>query len=151
MCGITGAFAVGSSSNFDPVSILKMTDVIKHRGPDDYGYFIANSSYTTCKSGHLTQKDLAELKPYWEVVFGHRRLAIIDLSEKGRQPMCDSDRNFWITYNGEVYNYLELKKELLQKGYKFSSDTDTEVILNAYKEWGKECVKRFNVMWAFAI
>ncbi len=151
MCGIAGVFAFDNNSNFDPVSILKMTDIIKHRGPDDYGYFIADSDYKIYKSGHLTQEDLAKFKSCWRILFGHTRLAIIDLSEKGRQPMCDSDKKYWITYNGEIYNYLELKEELLQKGYKFISNTDTEVILNGYKEWGKDCVKRFNGMWAFAI
>ncbi|TAL69640.1 MAG: asparagine synthase (glutamine-hydrolyzing) [Bacteroidetes bacterium] len=81
----------------------------------------------------------------------HRRLSIIDLSDSGHQPMSYNDGNLWITFNGEIYNYLEIKGELINKGYRFISNSDTEVMLTAYQEWGEKCVERFNGMWAFAI
>ena len=85
------------------------------------------------------------------VALGHRRLSILDLSPAGHQPMCYGDRRYWITYNGEVYNYRELRAELESLGHAFLSATDTEVVLAAYAEWGAECTRRFNGMWAFAI
>ncbi len=127
MCGITGIFQTDSK----PISInilRKMTDVIRHRGPDGEGFW--TGSY---------------------VGFGHRRLAIIDLSPHGQQPMQNDNGNLVISYNGEVYNFLELKIELSSLGHKFHSATDTEVILKAYQEWGDDCILKFNGMFAFAI
>jgi len=86
-----------------------------------------------------------------KLAFAHRRLAIIDTSPLGHQPMCDQNQNFWIAYNGEIYNFLELRQELTGLGYPFHSQTDTEVILAAWSHWGEACVKRFNGMWAFAL
>jgi len=127
MCGICGEFAFGNASpsigNLEKI-ISKMTS----RGPD--------------ASGLYYQSKLA---------FGHRRLKIIDLSEKSQQPMIDSDLGLSIVFNGAIYNYPELKKELRQKGYRFFSNGDTEVILKAYHAWGKSCVDHFNGMFAFAI
>jgi asparagine synthase (glutamine-hydrolysing) len=105
-----------------------MTDVIAHRGPDGEGHWV-NDEQT--------------------LGFGHRRLSIIDLSSRGSQPM--EFKSLVITYNGEIYNYLELKSELLKVGYTFISDSDTEVILAAYDFWGVDCVSRFNGMWSFVI
>jgi asparagine synthase (glutamine-hydrolysing) len=126
MCGISGII----NKNKKIVSkeeIKNINDLISHRGPDDEGfYFDDNFS------------------------FGHRRLSILDLSSDGHQPMHYLDK-YTITYNGEVYNYLELKDELISFGYVFKSHTDTEVILASYDKWGQECVNRFNGMWAFAI
>ncbi|KPA18867.1 asparagine synthase [Candidatus Magnetomorum sp. HK-1] len=127
MCGICGDFAFGNASpsirNLEKI-ISKMTS----RGPD--------------ASGLYSQSTLA---------FGHRRLKIIDLSEKSQQPMIDSDLGLSIVFNGAIYNYPELKKELIQMGYRFFSNGDTEVILKAYHAWGKNCVDHFNGMFAFAI
>lgn len=106
--------------------------VITHRGPDAYG---------------MENFELAEKC----VSMGHRRLSIIDLSERGKQPMSYDDGNLWITYNGEIYNYLEICSELEQAGYSFNSKSDTEVLLAAFKEWGPKCLKKFNGMFAFAI
>jgi asparagine synthase (glutamine-hydrolysing) len=86
-----------------------------------------------------------------DLVFGHRRLAIIDLSETGIQPMSNESGSLWITYNGEIYNYLELREELIHNGYRFLSQSDTEVVLYAYQEWGTNCVNHFNGMWSFSI
>ena len=86
-----------------------------------------------------------------DVGIGHLRLSILDLTDAGRQPMRTRDGRVWITYNGEVYNYVELKQELEALGHVFRTRTDTEVILAAYRAWGTDCVKRFNGMWAFCI
>ena len=82
---------------------------------------------------------------------GHRRLSILDISPYGHQPLCDSSSRYWIVFNGEVYNYKEIRDELEALGHLFVSGTDTEVILNAYKQWGKDCLNHFNGMWAFII
>ena len=127
MCGIAGIFNVDGK----PISInilKKMTDSIAHRGPDGEGFWTNNY-----------------------VGFGHRRLAIIDLSPLGHQPMQNENGNFVITYNGEVYNFLNIRIELEALGYKFYSRTDSEVVLKAYEHWGKECVHKFNGMFAFAV
>ncbi len=125
MCGITGLINCG-----DDAILGKMTAIISHRGPDDHGvvWFQEHSSG-----------------------LGHNRLSIIDLSRAGHQPMSSASGDLWITYNGELYNFQEIKKELADKGYKFASKTDTEVILYAFEEWGTECVNKFNGMFAFAI
>ena len=129
MCGISG-IVNRRDRKVKEEEIKKINDLIKHRGPDDEGFYFGSN-----------------------FAFGHRRLAIIDLSEAGHQPMHYSGKNgqYTITYNGEVYNYLEIKETLLKEGYTFSSDTDTEVILAAYDKWGERCVEHFNGMWAFAI
>jgi asparagine synthase (glutamine-hydrolysing) len=127
MCGITGIL----NFNQQPVcrSTLKvMTDVIAHRGPDGEGQYV---------DGFLG--------------FGHRRLAIIDLSSAAHQPMQTHDKRYAITYNGEVYNFKELRGELESLGYQFYSQSDTEVILNAFVEWKERCLTKFNGMFAFAI
>ena len=124
MCGINGF-------NWNDRKLVKKMNVsIKHRGPDDDGIFIDK-----------------------KISLGQTRLAIIDLSEKGKQPMKYNHRNkeLVISFNGEIYNFQELRKDLINKGYKFNSNTDTEVILASYSEYGKDCVKKFNGMWAFCI
>lgn len=127
MCGIVGIF----NQNGEPVSpvlLRKMTDAIKHRGPDSEGFYVDSF-----------------------IGLGHRRLAIIDLSRAGHQPMISENKQFAITYNGEIYNFQDLKLELENLGHKFKSRTDTEVILQAYVQWGANCVQKFNGMFAFAI
>ncbi|KPJ55315.1 hypothetical protein AMJ47_00350 [Parcubacteria bacterium DG_72] len=125
MCGIAGVYNL-KKQKVDYSLVAKMVGLLAHRGPDDEGFFIKEN-----------------------IGLGHRRLSIIDLSERGHQPM--EREGLVIVYNGEIYNYIELRKELEEKGYVFSSATDTEVILFAFKEWGKDCLKKFNGMWAFAI
>lgn len=126
MCGISGIINKYEKS-VDKDEIQKINDLISHRGPDDEGFYF--------------EKNFA---------FGHRRLSILDLSSDGHQPMHYLDK-YTITYNGEIYNYLEIKEELLKDGYAFKSNTDTEVILASYDKWGENCVNKFNGMWAFAI
>ena len=125
MCGISGIINK-SNEQVSRESLTSMNNLVKHRGPDAEGYYYKDN-----------------------IGFGHRRLSILDLSELGNQPMHYSD--YTITYNGEIYNYLEIREELINKGHTFISDTDTEVILAAYMEWGTQCVNHFNGMWAFAI
>lgn len=127
MCGIAGIFNLNGEPA-SPVLLKKMTDALAHRGPDGEG------SYVDRFMG-----------------LGHRRLAIIDLSLAGKQPMITGDKQYAITYNGEVYNFRELRVELEQLGYKFKSRTDSEVVLYAYIQWGVKCLDRFNGMFAFAV
>lgn len=129
MCGINGILPLtaGGAASLQ-IQIEAMNAAVAHRGPDGAGTFV--------------QPDIA---------LGHRRLSILDLSEAGAQPMYSADGSLTLVFNGEIYNYLELAQELQAKGYAFRSHSDTEVILHAYREWGEECVHRFNGMWAFAL
>jgi asparagine synthase (glutamine-hydrolysing) len=127
MCGIAGIFNLNGEP-VSPVLLRKMTDAITHRGPDSEGFYIDSF-----------------------IGFGHRRLAIIDLSSAGHQPMATLQNQYIITYNGEIYNFQELRIELEALGHRFRSRTDTEVVLYAYQEWGEKCLDRFNGMFAFAI
>lgn len=127
MCGIAGIY-YWDGRVVDERTLRHMTDMLAHRGPDSAGYFVDGP-----------------------VGLGNRRLAILDLSSRGHQPMSNEDGTVWVTYNGEIYNFREIREELEQRGHKFHSQTDTEVILHAYEEWGLECVKRFNGMFAFAL
>jgi asparagine synthase (glutamine-hydrolysing) len=127
MCGITGIFNLNGEPA-SPVVLRRMTDAIAHRGPDGEGFYVDSF-----------------------VGLGHRRLAIIDLSPAGHQPMLTPDGRYAIIYNGEVYNFQELRVELEALGFAFRSRTDSEVILNAFAAWGEGCLRRFNGMFAFAI
>jgi asparagine synthase (glutamine-hydrolysing) len=143
MCGIVGVI---SKKSIKVSSIKKMNDAIIHRGPDDEGFFLAGE---IIKDIHLKKIFITASKNF-NIAFGHKRLSIVDLSEKGHQPMCYMNR-YWITYNGEIFNYIELKKDLEKLGYSFKSKTDSEVILAAYDAWGVDCQKKFNGMWAFVL
>jgi len=154
MCGITGAYSCKGSIN--PDYIKRMTDSLRHRGPDDEGFLAVDS--TSGKVVSLTGIEsktngprIEEFNRSANLFLGHRRLSVIDLSPTGHQPMANKDGTLWIVHNGEVYNYLEIRKELESLGHDFRSQTDTEVILHAYEEWGVDCLSRFNGMWAFAI
>lgn len=137
MCGIAGFIAI-DKSNFDAESVIKnMTNSLAHRGPDDMGFVLLSYSPATDRN--------------YYVAFGHRRLKIIDLSDAGHQPMFNEQGDIGIIYNGEIYNYLELKDELSREGYHFVSTSDTEVLLRAYEKWGVDCFNKFNGMWALAI
>jgi len=127
MCGITGIFNLDEEP-VSPVFLRRMTDAIAHRGPDGEGFY---------NDGFLG--------------LGHRRLAVIDLSPAGHQPMVSRDHQVVLSYNGEIYNFQEIRIELEALGHQFRSRTDSEVVLNAWVEWGSDCVSRFNGMFAFAI
>ncbi len=128
MCGITGIFAPGR--RVDPNTVRAMADAIAHRGPDDSGLEVLSNG---------------------ELVLGHRRLAILDLSPLGHQPMAHPSGKVWIVYNGEIYNFKEIRADLIAEGEKFRSESDTEVILAAYVRWGLGCLQRFRGMFAFAL
>ena len=162
MCGITGLL---SSGTIKVNNLVAMNSLIRHRGPDDEGYVLFGKNAVTCLAGNDTVSGVmhasipwspsrhisAEISEDANLAFGHRRLSIVDTSPLGHQPMCYGDGRYWITYNGEVYNHIELRIELEAAGYVFISHSDTEVILAAYDYWGEECLTRFNGMWAFAI
>ncbi|MCJ7523042.1 MAG: asparagine synthase (glutamine-hydrolyzing) [Dehalococcoidia bacterium] len=160
MCGIAGIFS-SDSREVTPELLLRMTQVLRHRGPDDEGYvFIGTSAGraelrkgddTPDGPGREIKHIAAPLKHAADLGLGHRRLSIIDLSTAGHQPMTNEDATIWIIHNGEIYNHFELKCELKDRGHRFRSNTDTEVILHSYEEWGADCLQRFNGMWAFAI
>ena len=129
MCGIAGIWHFNGES-VSKEKLVRYTDSMVERGPDGAGH---------------------ELYENGTVGLGHRRLSILDLSDAGKQPMAYLDNRYHISYNGEVFNFPDLKKELEQKGYPFRSDTDTEIILASFDAWGVECLNKFNGMWAFAI
>jgi len=136
-----------------------MTRLIRHRGPDDEGFLMINYKTGDLQACHHDET-IASVKKHTTNLmnsvpaglgFGFRRLSILDLSEKGHQPMVSADGQYAIVYNGEAYNHQELRRELQALGHRFISRTDTEVILYAYRQWGTACLEKFNGMWAFAI
>jgi len=127
MCGIAGVLNTDGAAA-DAALVQRMTDAIAHRGPDGEGHFVAGP-----------------------VGLGHRRLAIIDLTDAARQPITNEDGEIWLTYNGEIYNFQALRDQLLALGHRFRSATDSEVVVHAYEEWGDDCVTRFNGMFAFGL
>ena len=157
MCGIAGIINIeGVDSNH----LRLMSNILKHRGPDDEGFAITGPTLpATYYKGNDTINELSSLPYILEqekdsaksIGLVHRRLSILDLSSAGHQPMSYHQGLYTIVFNGEIYNYKELKNELSQKGFVFKSDSDTEVILAAYQYWGENCVQKFMGMWAFAI
>jgi asparagine synthase (glutamine-hydrolysing) len=147
MCGIAGIVA---PKGFEPSVLMDMTHLIRYRGPDGYGFAYINPR-DAAGSEIVHNEDRAPNNPVPVIGLGNRRLAILDTSKAGDQPMQIDDRNFCITYNGEIYNYKEIREELEQAGHRFRTGTDTEVILRAYQQWGQDCLQRFNGMWAFAL
>jgi len=153
MCGITGLVTLQSSAPpIDPAVLQRMTDRQAHRGPDGEGFLLA------WPSGHalLPHTRQWDHRAPVRVALGHRRLAILDLSDRGLQPMSAGNGNgaagqCWIVFNGEIYNHRELRTELEARGYVFRTRTDTEVLLQAYRAWGEDCLARLQGMYAFAI
>lgn len=127
MCGIAGILNFDEMSKISETILLEMINTMVHRGPDDLGYYSKKN-----------------------VGLAHRRLSIIDL-KSGNQPICNENGNIWIVFNGEIYNFVELRNELEKKGHKFRTNSDTEVIIHSYEEYGVDCLKKFNGMFAFAI
>jgi len=171
MCGIVGALSLSKRSvNVD--YIKPMADKIAHRGPDDAGYLCFHTGARHNKKVSFYQnltdakfKNVDDMLPViesnsaqrelhahdYDLFMGHRRLSILDVSYAGHQPMSDLSKNIWIAYNGEIYNFKELRAELEKYGHRFKSDTDTEVIIYAYIEWGIACINKFNGMFAFSL
>jgi len=127
MCGLAGIVST-NGAKIDAAIVDRMSNSLRHRGPDDEGSYVDGA-----------------------VGLGFRRLSILDLSASGHQPMISDNGRYVLVYNGEIYNYIELRKELQDRGYRFRSSGDTEVLLNAYDAWGKDCLHKFNGMWAFII
>lgn len=164
MCGIAGIISKTNSVSLKD-TVFGMSQAIKHRGPDGEGFaFFSETKSLAAYSDETPQINrenksflfnpsipLINIEDSFNLALAHRRLSIIDLSEAGHQPMCDTTGDYWITFNGEVFNYIELKEELKSKGHVFVTHTDTEVVLASYKEWGFECLQKFNGMFAFAL
>lgn len=171
MCGIAGILSLGGKG-IDPTKLKPMCDSIRHRGPDGVGYLLVQSgahhpraqqyyqAFTEKKFAHELNlipcidepQSINYLHQHnWDLFLGHRRLAILDLSSSGFQPMSDISKKVWVTYNGEIYNFKEIRQQLMAIGYEFYSDTDSEVLINAYIEWGIEAILQFNGMFAFAL
>jgi asparagine synthase (glutamine-hydrolysing) len=127
MCGIAGVFYFNGRAA-EPTTVKAMTDAIKHRGPDGEGVYVDGP-----------------------IGLGHRRLSIIDLSSVAGQPLCNEDGTIYVTFNGEIYNFVALRAELEARGHVFRSMSDTEVIVHSYEEWGTDCANRFNGMFAFGV
>jgi len=139
MCGIA-VIARAPAVEIDRATLAALTDAVRHRGPDGAGLAYLRADGVESATGGRD----------WVVGLGHRRLSIIDLSEQGRQPMA-RDGGLWVTYNGEIYNYVELREELRARGHAFLSTSDTEVLLAAYAEWGLGCFARMRGMWGLAL
>ena len=127
MCGIAGIYNINNAPA-SVESLQKMLSLMVHRGPDDDGTYLDGS-----------------------LMLGFRRLAIIDLSPTGHQPMANEDGSVWVVNNGEIYNYIDLRDTLERLGHRFRSRSDTEVILHAYEEYGIKCLEHLNGMWGMAV
>src|SRR6476620_6546369 len=127
MCGIAGKFSFDAETPVDRERLAAMTDAVAHRGPDAHGYYTAPG-----------------------IGLGHRRLSIIDLAT-GDQPLANEDGTVWVVFNGEIYNFADIRVELEAAGHRFRTHTDTEVIVHAYEQWGDLAVERFRGMFAFVL
>ncbi|WP_336703526.1 asparagine synthase (glutamine-hydrolyzing) [Chryseobacterium indologenes] len=154
MCGISGYYSFHKS--ISSTNILEMNQAIRHRGPDDEGFWLYNAGEGISFSGNDSTQKIKEDFPVLQdrnsdIALGFRRLSIIDLSEKGHQPMLSEDEQIIITFNGEIYNFKKLRKELESLGYSFHSTSDTEVILKAYQQWGNATFAKLDGMFAICI
>ncbi len=161
MCGIAGYYRSSGCHNNTGDLIKDMTRLIRHRGPDDEGYVLMNTTsneVSNC-SGNESDRNIQKRLQTIETIssfphnlaFGHRRYSIIDLSDKGHQPFWDNKGLVCAAFNGEIYNYVELRRELKQSGHAFYTNSDTEVLVKAYIQWGEECFKMFNGPWALCL
>jgi asparagine synthase (glutamine-hydrolysing) len=132
MCGIFG-WALTMARRQSRQTLIELTDSLAHRAPDNSGYVMNDSA-----------------DGQFQIALGHRRLSIIDVTG-GLQPMSSQDRSITLTFNGEIYNYIELRDELKARGHQFHTDSDTEVVLEAYRAWGIDALPRFRGMFAFAL
>lgn len=162
MCGIFGIF---QHENINPDIAIEMSRSLRHRGPDDEGYLFIDGGKSLPLGGEDTPNEVFEEKISYSPIdridkfssvdrhshfLGHRRLSIQDISSLGHQPMSYRER-YWVVYNGEIYNYIELREELEMLGHIFKSQSDTEVLLAAYSQWGVNCLNKFNGMWSFVL
>ena len=158
MCGICGTWHLDGKS-LDVEALEWAATRLRHRGPDDEGYLLAephSGRLQPCGGKDTTSAlNLPRLESFragtFSIGLGFRRLAVLDLSPAGHQPMASADGRLWLVLNGEIYNYIELRQELAALGFTFRTATDSEVVLAAYQAWGAECLSRFNGMWAMAI
>jgi asparagine synthase (glutamine-hydrolysing) len=163
MCGITGIIKTIASREITNQTIT-MLETIKHRGPDGEGLVLIDDIGDVIptartefmynfpdKSYHPKRRVESLLHQPFQIAFGHRRLSILDTSPQGHQPMCSHDEMIWLTFNGEIYNYIEIRQDLEKRGHKFTTGTDTEVLIEAYKAFGVDCLSHFNGMFAFVI
>ena len=160
MCGIAGYYNLLAHSD-NIVLIKDMTRLIRHRGPDDEGYAFINTATNEVLdcSGKESDRNIQNRFQSIEttgsfphnLALGHRRYSIIDLSDKGHQPLWDDKGLVCAAFNGEIYNYLELRQELEKIGHIFYTNSDTEVLVKSYLQWGEECFKMFNGPWALSL
>lgn len=161
MCGIGAIILKNNNNNLKGRTFKKMLKTIEHRGPDDEGFLLfSNNNNLNHYAGNDTDLNVKNKlglnlfennQELSKVNLGFRRLSIIDTSYLGHQPMSYKNGRYWIIFNGEIYNYIEIKKNLLEKGYEFKSNSDTEVIMAAYDFYGEDCFNTFNGMWSFII
>lgn len=154
MCGICGYYSF--KKEISSKNILEMNNAIRHRGPDDEGFWVSDGFNSESFSGNDSTQKIKETfsvlnENSSKIALGFRRLSILDLSEKGHQPMLSDDGKITITFNGEIYNFKQIRKELEDLSYTFKSNSDTEVILKSYEEWGTEMFSKFNGMFAIAL
>lgn len=154
MCGIAAIININNPSYLS-TPIQLMTNSLIKRGPDDEGYVLFENKPTIFYGNSSVNKNTLHIENASnfksKIAFGFRRLKILDLSEKGHQPMSDESKNYWIIFNGEIYNYKEIREELKKLGHTFFSSSDTEVVLKAYMVWKEKCLDKFNGMFAFSI
>ncbi|WP_300458607.1 asparagine synthase (glutamine-hydrolyzing) [Desulfobacula sp.] len=148
MCGITGIFNF-ENKGIDADTLVRMTRTLFHRGPDEEGFFV-NTQNAGLGTWNKEKVAWRYCSGQGNVGLGHRRLSIIDLAT-GQQPLCNEDGSIWITFNGEIYNFQELKRDLESKGHQFRTNSDTETIVHAYEEWGTNAIEKLRGMFAFAI
>jgi asparagine synthase (glutamine-hydrolysing) len=159
MCGIAGAIVLDQKKRVLLPQVVEMTHAIAHRGPDDEGFAFDNNGLVKLFSGRDSSDILRSILPDASVgektptlwAFGHRRFSIIDTSARAHQPMLDKRERTLISFNGELYNYVELRSELEKLGNEFTSASDTEVLLSAWTTWGEEALAKMNGMWGFAL
>jgi len=158
MCGISGIITIKQRENIN--QLIQMSSSMSHRGPDDEGFYIIQNN--DLKGIELVSNDsdkkIRNLKNIEDIKsekfkygFSHRRFSILDTSINGHQPMLSNNDKIVLSFNGEIFNYKEIKSQLITLGHSFISETDTEVVLKSYIEWGDKCFNKFNGFWAIAI
>jgi asparagine synthase (glutamine-hydrolysing) len=150
MCGIAGLVAT-DGHGIEREAVQRMSNALAHRGPDGQGFMLASHHAGQMRHTFMPRVDAGGDLEAVIVGLGHRRLAILDLSDRGLQPMATEDHRTWLVFNGEIYNYRELRAQLESSGHRFQTTTDTEVLLHSYVEWGDDCLQHIDGMFAFAV